>query len=73
VQHVKLNTDKYNDITIANHFVFYVFYIFYIYNFRSFNSESTSSSISSNQSKMLMKENRDPRANRMTKICEHLT
>jgi len=70
VQHVKLNTDKYNDITIANDFVFYVFYI---YNFRSFNSESTSSSISSNQSKMLMKENRDPRANRMTKICEHLT
>ncbi|XP_071645199.1 uncharacterized protein [Temnothorax longispinosus] len=36
------------------------------------NSESTSSSTSANQSKMLMKENRDPRANRMMKICEHL-
>ncbi|XP_071559334.1 uncharacterized protein [Temnothorax nylanderi] len=36
------------------------------------NSESTSSSTSANQSKMSMKENRDPRANRMMKICEHL-
>ncbi|XP_070166214.1 uncharacterized protein [Polyergus mexicanus] len=36
------------------------------------NSESTSTSISVNQSKILMKENRDPRANGVTKICEHL-
>ncbi|XP_018339211.1 PREDICTED: uncharacterized protein LOC108746764 isoform X2 [Trachymyrmex septentrionalis] len=36
----------------------------------SFNSESTSTS--KNQSKMLMKENRDPHANRVTKMFDHL-
>ncbi|XP_036150032.1 uncharacterized protein LOC105827915 isoform X2 [Monomorium pharaonis] len=35
--------------------------------------ESTSASVSTNQTTALMKENRDPRANRMTKISEHLT
>ncbi|XP_072745805.1 uncharacterized protein [Anoplolepis gracilipes] len=35
------------------------------------NSEPTNASTSVNQSKMVMKENRDPRANRITKICEH--
>lgn len=64
MQYVKLNRDKFNS---AYKFVRYAFYI---YNFKSFNSESASTS--ANQSKMLMKENRDPRANRMTKICEHL-
>ncbi|KAL6258593.1 hypothetical protein P5V15_010547 [Pogonomyrmex californicus] len=37
----------------------------------SFNSEPTSAILTS-QSKVKEKENRDPRANRMTKICEHL-
>ncbi|XP_011175487.2 uncharacterized protein LOC105207625 [Solenopsis invicta] len=36
-------------------------------------NKSTSASVSANQTKILMKENRDPRANRMTKICDHLT
>lgn len=36
----------------------------------SFSSDSTGSS--ANQSKMPMKENRDPQANRMTKVYEHL-
>lgn len=35
------------------------------------NNEPTNT-ISVNQSKIPMKENRDPRANRVTKICEHL-
>jgi len=61
----KIKGIKYNNI--ANNFIFYAFCI---YNFRSFNNESTSTS--KNQSKMLMKENRDPHANHVTKMFDHL-
>ncbi|EFN61387.1 hypothetical protein EAG_15342 [Camponotus floridanus] len=40
---------------------------------KTLNSEPMATLISVNQSKMLMKENRDPCANCVTKICEHLT